>query len=361
MASAAELQSIADGKRVRKGALALTLFAEIDPNPRKTWAVDKMLGDGELSCVFGAPGSGKSALVGDLAAHIARGKPWLGRPVSHGAVLYVAAERAGLVKRRLAAWRTYYDIEEIPLGVLSGTIDLRSSRTSVEEIAGHAADLRDMTGVPVRLIVIDTVSRALAGGDENSPRDMGALVGNLAALQEAIGAGVCVVHHVPQDGAHRMRGHDALIGAVDVAIGVEKGATSRIARVEKANDGDEGESVAFTLESVEIADGTTAPVVVQAEADTTARKPSRKLSDRQRNALEAIYEVILAEGKPAPAGIGIDVKVVPVDSWRTEMQRRGVIPSDDKNPRATFQRIREQLKARGAIAERDGLIWKATA
>jgi len=43
-------------------------------------------------------------------------------------VLYVAAERAALVRRRFAAWRLSHDINDIPLAILSGTIDLRSTR-----------------------------------------------------------------------------------------------------------------------------------------------------------------------------------------------------------------------------------------
>ena len=39
-----------------------------------------------------------------------------------------------------------------------------------------------------------------------------------------------------------MRGHGALIGAVDVSIGVEKGTSARTATVHKTNDGEEGEN-----------------------------------------------------------------------------------------------------------------------
>ena len=63
---------------------------------------------GPHAVLVGATASGKSALAGDLAAHIAAGKPWLGRAVTQGAVLYVAAERAALVKRRFAAFRKQY-------------------------------------------------------------------------------------------------------------------------------------------------------------------------------------------------------------------------------------------------------------
>jgi hypothetical protein len=101
----------ADGRAsARSSMFCLTRFAEIDPSPRKTWLVDRLLGAGELSAVFGAPGSGKSVLVSDMACHIAGGRTWLMRTVAPGAVLYVAAERAALVKRRMAAWRIYHGV-----------------------------------------------------------------------------------------------------------------------------------------------------------------------------------------------------------------------------------------------------------
>ena len=361
VASPAELQAVADGRNQPQRSLRFTRYADIDPAPRKDWLVDGFIGEGEMVCIFGAPGSGKSVLASDLAAHVAAPYAnWLGRPISHGPVLYVAAERAALVRRRLAAWRQYHSYDDIPLAVLSGTIDLRTSRSTVDEIIAYGRDLSEEANIPLKMVVIDTVSRALAGGDENSPKDMGALVGNLTAIQEATGAAVCVLHHIPQDGAQRMRGHGALIGAVDVSIGVEKHATSRTAVVGKANDGDEGESVSFTLDSVAIAENTTAPIVVLSDAPAPRSSTARRLTDRQHLALEALAETILAEGKAAPIDIP-GVQAANVESWRTEMNRRGVIPPDDANPRKTFARICEQLTARGHIAQRDGLVWKVAA
>ena len=59
--------------------------------------------------------------------HIAAGLPWFGRSVTQGAVLNMAAERAALVKRRLAAWRIHHGIDDIPLAIATGAIDLRTT------------------------------------------------------------------------------------------------------------------------------------------------------------------------------------------------------------------------------------------
>ena len=69
-----------------KFGIRYTRFADITVAPVKRWLVKDFIGAGELSCVYGPPGSAKSVLVGDLAAHIAYGKEWMGRRVTQGAV-----------------------------------------------------------------------------------------------------------------------------------------------------------------------------------------------------------------------------------------------------------------------------------
>jgi RecA-family ATPase len=153
-----------------KFGISYIRFAEIDPAPVKVWLVKDSLGTGEMSCAYGPPGSAKSLLAGDLAAHVAWGQDWMGRRVSQGAVLFVAIERSGLVKRRLAGISQHYGIADLPLAVLSGPIDLCHGRSGVDGILECGKRLEDEAESEVRLVVIDTVSRALAGGNENALR-----------------------------------------------------------------------------------------------------------------------------------------------------------------------------------------------
>src|SRR5262249_9513257 len=61
----------------------------------------------------------------------------------------------------------------------------------------------------------------------------------------------------------RLRGHGALLGAMDTTVHVEKLSDDvRSASVIKANDSEEGERVTFSLESVLIGPETTAPAVI---------------------------------------------------------------------------------------------------
>ncbi|MGH6865569.1 MAG: AAA family ATPase [Methyloceanibacter sp.] len=321
---------------------SFTLFRDIGLEPRKTWLVHEFLGEGELSCVFGPPGSGKSVLAGDLAATLAAGRDWFGRRVQFGSVLYVALERAALVKRRLAAFRNYHGVEDIPLAVLSGQYDLRSSREGAERIIDHAKRLADITEVPLSLVFIDTVSRALAGGDENSPKDMGALVGNLALIQERASAHVSALHHIPADGSQRLRGHGALLGACDTTIKVESLNDYRSATVDKVNDGPEGERVTFKLESVELhydpdtENRTTAPVVIPVEASALSAPKGPNLTANQRSMLNILEE----------AGRG----GLSQEEWFELARARGI----GKNRIATLYDLRKALKDKGLVYEFNG-------
>ncbi|MGA8969473.1 MAG: hypothetical protein WB499_09640 [Pseudolabrys sp.] len=92
---------------------------------------------------------------------------------------------------------------------------------------------------------------------------------------------------MPQDGTERLRGHGALLGAMDTTVHVAKTGTLRTATVVKANDSEDGAQVAFTLESVVVgtdADGnqTTAPVVRAADQQSPVASDGPKLTKNQQ-------------------------------------------------------------------------------
>jgi RecA-family ATPase len=145
------------------------LYADLEPSSSKSWLVDRIFGAGELSAVYGSPGCGKGVIVEDMALHIAAGAEWHGRPVTRGAVVYVALERKKLVERRAIAFRAKHQLHDLPFAIAGGVYDFRNPATAVQ-ISNICREVERQTGELVVLIIIDTVSRALAGGDENSPK-----------------------------------------------------------------------------------------------------------------------------------------------------------------------------------------------
>jgi hypothetical protein len=72
------------------------------------------------------------------------------------------------------------------------------------------------------LIVIDTLARAMKGGDENSAQDMGALMDSVGALSASTGACVLLIHHSGKNKAGGARGSTALLGAIDTEIEIDE-------------------------------------------------------------------------------------------------------------------------------------------
>lgn len=341
-----------------------TLYADLEATSSKAWLVQHMLGAGDLSAFYGPPGCGKGVIIEDLCLHVAAGREWHGRAVTRGAVLYVALERKKVVDRRAIAFRTKTGLQDLPFAVMGGVYDFRHPATA-DQIASAGRQLEEATSERLGLIVVDTVSRALAGGDENSPKDMGALITTTALIQERTGAHVLLVHHIPHD-SDRLRGHGALLGAVDTSVSVANHGTIRSAKVVKANDSEEGEGVSFTIESVEVADdGTTAPVAVPVEASGVA---AHARSGKWAKGLRLVHEAILAaleQGKDhRVAGDGPTVKVVPVQAARAIHNQRYVSNGEGDRYEAerkawtrNFRTARNSNLIGGEMHDGQELIW----
>jgi hypothetical protein len=345
------------------------LFRDLEAQSTKEWLVHNLLGHGDASAWYGKPGDGKSVLVEDLALHVAAGWPWHGRPVKRGAVVYVALERRQLVQRRAIAFREKHGARELPFAIVGGVHDFRNPRIA-DQFVGLTKQVEQETGEPVVLVIIDTLSRALCGGDENSPKDMGAIVTATGILQLGTGAHVLWVHHMPMDGGDRLRGHGALLGAMDTTVHVVKGiSATRSATVIKANDSEEGEQVAFTLDSIRIgedADGnpTTAPVVAPIEAAQARSAPkSERPTKAAQTALRALSEALDEQGERAPPSnhVPATARVVTISAWRQQAYRRGISTSDeDRAKQQAFKRASEFLIGSGRVGVWDEHVWLTT-
>src|SRR5215475_13779139 len=202
----------------------------------KAFLIDGFVGAAETSAWYGPPDGGKSTVVLDAACHVAAKLDYCGRRVTRGAVLYVAVERGAVVERRVLAWCAHHGETDIPLAVVSETIDLRTNTLDADRIIATARAFAEACGQEVVWIIIDTLNRALAGGDENSSKDMGALIAAVDRIQRSTGAHCSLIHHVPADRTDRMRGHSSVLGAVDLTVRITKDDTTVTVEADKAND-----------------------------------------------------------------------------------------------------------------------------
>ena len=87
-------------------------------------------------------------------------------------------------------------------------MDKHSLNAYVDELREHE----------IKLIVIDTLAYAMAGGEENSAKEMGVAVDGMQKLRNEVGASILLIHHSGKDRSKGARGSSVLKAAVDTEI-----------------------------------------------------------------------------------------------------------------------------------------------
>ena len=85
-----------EGGVMRPDRFKLLSLDEIDDLPPLKWLIEGLVPAGSLAVLYGAPKVGKSFLALDWALCTAAGKPWLGRKVPKGDVVFTSMLRANL-------------------------------------------------------------------------------------------------------------------------------------------------------------------------------------------------------------------------------------------------------------------------
>lgn len=336
--------------------------------PEHSQAIVKGLMDpGSFVLIVGPSGSGKTFLTQDIALHVACGMPWRGRSVLRSLVVYVAAEAGTAILRRFIAWREQKlgeSVDLVPLAILTRGPDMLNG-VDVAVLLRQLKELSAEAGLPVRLVVFDTLSRSIPGGDENASADMTAVISVADQIRDELSAATAFVHHVGKDPTRGARGHSSLYAAADLVLAVGDG----VATVEKQRDGVAGERFPFRLEVVELGtdpDGdpiTTCLVAHQDAVQAPTRDKAIALSGVAMVALQALHEAVgeYGEAMGGSSTIPAGVRAVKLDDWRTRFRLRygsdGEGQRDQDAIRQAFKRAREQLLKAGKVGISHPYCW----
>lgn len=226
---------------------------ELEPNLEANDFVEGVLSNNGMSVMYGPSGSGKSFVVLDLAVAVASGQKWYGHACDKGVVIYLAAEGAEGVKNRIAALKKEGRLpEDTRLVYVPCCIDILDKKQVAALVATVEAS---MAGIhePVRLIILDTLSRCMSGANENAPEDMTAVISAAGHIRKVTGAHVLFVHHCGKNIAAGSRGHSSLRAATDTEIEIQRDA-GEIGQIlcRKAKDLEFFDPMAFRLKVVEL-------------------------------------------------------------------------------------------------------------
>lgn len=286
MTEVIERQVAAAGKKNRFSPLSA---ASLEALPPQQWRIKGVLPAVGVAAIYGPSASGKSFLAGAFAAAIAEGSPIFEHATKPVAVLYVGLEGEAGYRGRVMAWQRH-----------NGRAMHDGVRFLLQPF--RLTDSQDVTDLaaacPLGCVVfIDTLNRAAPGMDENSSKDMGAVIEGAKNLQRLIGGLVVLIAHTGKDSAKGLRGHSSLFAALDASILVSREGDVRSWKVDKAKDGKDGEEHRFRLNVVEVGtdedgDAITSCVVVRdSSVPTVTEKP---LTPNQKLGIESFNEAASA-------------------------------------------------------------------
>lgn len=228
--------------------LDLDALAALKP---PAFLIDGYLVEGGLALMYGAPGSLKSFAALDMGLSIGFGVPWQGAKVEAGAILYVAGEGAVGLAKRAQAWRIEHNVEttHAPFRLLPVAVNLMEQK-DVTKLIETLKEIIATEKTPIKLVIIDTVARAMPGAEENSAKDMGLFVLACDQIKHAIACAVMGVHHAGKDTSKGLRGSSALLGAADTVLLASRSDNLLTLTCEKQKDAEEPAPITLKTKTV---------------------------------------------------------------------------------------------------------------
>jgi hypothetical protein len=333
--------------RPLRTGLPFELFHQIKPDLKKPALVAGWLDLDAFSVMFGPPGSAKSFNAINLGFCISTARPWFGNKVAQGGVLYLALEGGDGVKRRIEALKRHYELGDtfVPFAVARGPIDLSEAGKSMQELYDLIAAAEGEMGQKITLVIVDTFARANPGGDENSSKDMGVVVGKLDELRAHFGFHVLVIHHTGKDVDRGMRGSNALLGAIDTAVLIIDGVIS-VPDDETGKQRDRGKGAAIGFKLVDVTIGSDANGdLVQSAVIIEAPDALKKVKPKPLSALTQVFFQALH-----------DAGGVSKAAWLTMCRQRGIVSPKPDSARAQLSRAVRDLTAAGLIVVDGDLV-----
>ena len=175
-------------------------------DPPVKWVVEGIVQEATVTLAYGAQNSLKTWTMYEIAAAVASGRPWLGRPVTQGLVVLLDYESSPRqARRRMRVLRK------------QGLTNVRyvNPKEFLDEDAlwVRLAELRPW------LVIVDSLSRGMVGRDENDQKVAAKPLDSAKRLARYCGAAVIFIHHKVKsetaEGYVSARGSGAITAAAE--------------------------------------------------------------------------------------------------------------------------------------------------
>ena len=217
----------------------------------KRHIISGLLFPGDIACIHGQPNTGKSVIAPYLAHCVAQGRQFFERNTTSGNVLYVAAEDSERLNWRILAIENDY-----------GKSDGLKITNQIQNLYNHVdgdfySDLKLLANTvkenDISLVIIDTLSAAFPGLDENNGLSMGRVISHAKTISAYNDAAVVLVHHDTKADGGTPRGHGSLNASFDMVLHLQKRRGGLVdCTVTKNRTGPSGANFQFTIDTVEV-------------------------------------------------------------------------------------------------------------
>ena len=361
-----DVADVMDIKPTPSTTFPLLTTADLDAMPDPEWLIEDWLVANTLCVVYGKWASYKSFLALHAALCLATGTPFFGQPVHQCDTLYIAGEGAGGLKLRVAAWKQHHSIIEPINGfrVVPLAVNLMD-KAEAERLILTVAEAEKAGGFNPRVVIVDTLHRAMPGADENAAKDIGVAIANGNLIQRRLdGATLIPVHHSGKDPERGMRGSTGLPGAADTSIRVTRDDGRATVLLEKQKDAPDG--LELNLQASVIA--LPSPAGILKPRTSLVLVPGQSLSGKPQAprpkgetgiGYDTLANVIVTEGSQLPGTAGFPstpTQGATVLAWRREFYRRlGDKTTEAK--RQAYSRMVKSLRDANLIAMLDDWVW----
>lgn len=216
-------QPLATGNEMRAGRFRFTDRLGMNSIAPPEWLVHDLLPSEGYAIFFGEHGTFKTFIALDIALSVASDLGVI-RPTwevgKNGAVVFSLGEGRPGFRKRVEAWEAvhtggvpvenFYIVDPVP-------------HAADEEGLGHFVEGLDAfvpEDQPIRLIVIDTIGRAMQGLNENTAEDAGKMTKLVETLQRTFGCAVLCLAHAGKDG--NQRGSTGFPADADTIVKLER-------------------------------------------------------------------------------------------------------------------------------------------
>ena len=245
--------------------------------------VEGVLTAGDGSVWYGDSNTGKTFLLIDLAASVARSVQWMGRNNEPELVVYLAVESPASVRSRLQAYQKHHGVRIHNFAIVQSPIDLFDGDADTDKVIQVARQLEQERGQKARLIIGDTLARLSASANKNAEQDMGLVVRRFDRIRAECKAHFALTHHSGKSAAAGARGWSGVRAAVDTEIELSDTPAGKCIEITKQRDlSTKGDRIGFRLDPVALGLtkwGAAATSCVVVPADAPVKQASKRMGE----------------------------------------------------------------------------------